>query len=643
MPVRMRKALPVLYLPLFFLLFLSARPAASELTLQSEVGFHGIFQLGRPFPLKVDIANSGRAVEGVLEVKVWKGGAAKGGSLYSVHYRRQLLLPSQSRKTVQFTVDPDSLSRPLTLSFSSPRETLSEEIDLRRHYTPSPLILLLTGMSASPPVAIPSVSPRSIVSMSLGDLPTDPRAYQGVWSLILYEQPFRDLSKSQTLALETWLSSGGRMIILGGLHYALYQEPALRRFLPVRVLGLKKFSSLPSLERAYGKPVRFQGTLLVQDSRMVEGRALVEEKGMPIVVETIRGKGRVFYLSADAGRGPLSRWEGLPLLFKDLLGSPPEKEPRAQAAWDEAVFFRLLSGSSLFASPVPVLSFLLGFLCYLGGLGLLAWLRLRRRFPGRTFVAAFLSLVVFSSLSGYLYFDRGGNSPDGLLVSSTLLEALSGGYVDAQSNVALFSTRRKSYSIEMKSGWTDLELVSPVSAKAEKTPVVIHEEGSSTRLGFPLREWDYRLFKLRSVSRFPVHAEIENRGGKLSLKLINQSAKDLTECWLVVAGERFYVGDIQPGATQVREFHLARGGASVGDRAGKRELREVPFTDKGRELLFRHSFFAQEDSWVDGAALFFGWVKGEPARVSVEDSRILARDYTLFRAIIPLALDKEGE
>jgi hypothetical protein len=81
----------------------------------------------------------------------------------------------------------------------------------------------------------------------------------------------------------------------------------------------------------------------------------------------------------------------------------------------------------------------------------------------------------------------------------------------------------------------------------------------------------------------------------------------------------------------------------VGDRAGKRELREVPFTDKGRELLFRHSFFAQEDSWVDDAALFFGWVKGEPARVSVEDSRILARDYTLFRAVIPLALDEEGE
>jgi len=53
------------------------------------------------------------------------------------------------------------------------------------------------------------------------------------------------------MALERWLLSGGRMLVLGSIHYALYQEPAIRRFLPVRVTGLKKVSSLPSFERVY--------------------------------------------------------------------------------------------------------------------------------------------------------------------------------------------------------------------------------------------------------------------------------------------------------------------------------------------------------------------------------------------------------
>ncbi|MGH7830653.1 MAG: hypothetical protein ACREP8_10795, partial [Candidatus Binatia bacterium] len=303
----------------------------------------------------------------------------------------------------------------------------------------------------------------------------------------------------------------------------------------------------------------------------------------------------------------------------------------------------LLSGSSLFALHVPVVSFLVGALGYLGGVGLLAWLWLQQRLAARAFVASFFSLVVFLSLGGYLYLDRGGNSPDGLLISSTLLQALPGGYVEAQSNLALFSTRRGNYNLETKSGWTNLELVSPRPANADETPVVIQEKGSSTRVGFPLREWGYRLFRLRSISRFPVQVEIEKRGAKLSLKLVNQSAKDLTECWLVASGERFFLGDIPPGDSQIREFDLVPEGASVGDRAGRRELRDIPFTDKGRELLFRRSFFAQEDSSGDGSAVFFGWVKGDPARAWVEDARILARDYTLFRAILPLAVDEEGE
>ena len=58
-----------------------------------------------------------------------------------------------------------------------------------------------------------------------------------------------------------------------------------------------------------------------------------------------------------------------------------------------------------------------------------------------------------------------------------------------------------------------------------------------------------------------------------------------------------------------------------------------------REILFHSSFFPRGNAaapWNGGAAVFFGWVKDPERRVRVDDPRIRVRDYTLFRAIVPL-------
>ena len=71
---------PALWLLAVLVLFGVSAPARSEILIESRVGFHGVFQLGRPFPLEIELSNTGGPVEGVLEVQVWKGGATKGGA-----------------------------------------------------------------------------------------------------------------------------------------------------------------------------------------------------------------------------------------------------------------------------------------------------------------------------------------------------------------------------------------------------------------------------------------------------------------------------------------------------------------------------------------------------------------------------------
>ncbi len=101
------------------LLACGAGGARRGIMIEPRVGFHGVFQLGRPFPFEIELNNTGRPAEGTLEVQVWKGGATKGGAPYLVKYRREFFSRAQTRKTVQLTVDPDFISRPLTIAFSS--------------------------------------------------------------------------------------------------------------------------------------------------------------------------------------------------------------------------------------------------------------------------------------------------------------------------------------------------------------------------------------------------------------------------------------------------------------------------------------------------------------------------------------------
>jgi hypothetical protein len=620
------------------LVVFSASFGAAEILVEPRIGFHGIFQLGRPFPLEVELSNSGRPAEGTLEIAVWKGGATKGGAPYPLYYRREMFLSAQTRKTAQFTIDPDFISRPLRITFLSPTGTTSRELDLRRYFSPAPIMLLVSEGNSIPSVSLDSTSAGRLVAVTLAELPPDPRALLGVSHLILYDQSLRDLSRAQLLALETWLTAGGRMVILGSVNYALYQESAISRFLPVRVTGTQRVSFIPPpVEGERPSPL---ANAWVQTSTRVVGKVLAETQGLPILVETTRGKGRITYLALDVGRPPLSQWAGLPKFLQSLLAPSGAENLAPRTRWDDALFSQLILSPSFISTYVPTGSLFIAMVGYLLGIGGFACLWERRRMTRRVVMACFPLFIALSAAGGYLLFSRGGKIPDGVLLSSTIMESIADGYVEAQSNLAVFSTQVREYSLQMEPGWMELHPVSvPAKERAEHT-VVIQDANGSSRFQLPLREWDYRLFRLRFVDRFPLRVEFEQQEGKLLMRISNQSAKELSDCWLVTPGRRYALGDIPSGVSWTKEFALP--GATGQEQTGRSDsvdFRELPFKDRTREILFHSSFFPRDEGstrWSAGAAVFFGWVKNSNRRVSVGDERIRSYDYTLFRAIIPL-------
>src|SRR5438093_11462591 len=99
------------------------------------------------------------------------------------------------------------------------------------------------------------------------------------------------------------------MIILGSINYALYQEAKLSRFLPVRVTGLRKISSLATLAGAEGVSPIIDAW--AQTSTLGDGKMLAEDHCSPLIVDTSRGKGKITDVALDGGRPSLGRWESL--------------------------------------------------------------------------------------------------------------------------------------------------------------------------------------------------------------------------------------------------------------------------------------------------------------------------------------------
>ncbi|HYC47910.1 MAG TPA: hypothetical protein VED01_20755 [Burkholderiales bacterium] len=615
--------------------------AAAEILIESRVGFHGVFQLGRPFPLEVSLENIGRPADGTLEIQVWKGGAIQGGVPYAVFHRREVFLPARSRRTVQLTVHPDVLSRPLKIRFTSATATASRELDLRRHFSSAPVVLSVSDGSPVPLTALGASLTNRVVTLTLTELPAEARAMLGVSHLVIYDQSLRDLSRAQVRALDDWLATGGRMVIIGSLNFTLYQEPQLARYLPVRVTGVKRTAFATHGEAGESKIV---AGVWAQTAVVSRGRVLTEAEGLPVLVEHDWGRGKITYLALDAGRPPLSMWNGLPRFLQSLLTPGADESRSSPPQWSPSIFSQVLLSPSFISTYIPNRSLFFAILGYTAGLVVLARLWQRGRVARRTLVLSCCGWILCAAAAGYLFFGRGGRAPDGVLLAATVMESAGDGYVEARSNVALFSTQLREYGLAFGRGWVDAMPLA-AAASAQPAPSLVYQHGAgTTRVQLALEAWSFKLLRARHVEALRLSAVVERQADRLVLEVENRSGKELTDCWLLAPGTRVALGNLPAGERWKKAFELS---AAPGDRGGnsrawaieEESLRKITFNDKSRDVLFHASFFPPDGTQAlrRNAALFFCWVRDPDLPFEIGDPRVRVHNYALYRVIVTLA------
>jgi hypothetical protein len=125
-----------------------------------------------------------------------------------------------------------------------------------------------------------------------------------------------------------------------------------------------------------------------------------------VLIENDWGKGKVIYLALDAGRPPMSTWNGLPKYLQSLLTPAVGENLSLRPQWSEAIFSRLLLSPSFISSYIPTRTLFFVIIGYLAGVIVLWRLWQRRRMTWRTLCSC--GWILCTSGAGYLIFSRGG-------------------------------------------------------------------------------------------------------------------------------------------------------------------------------------------------------------------------------------------
>ncbi len=448
---RIKKCLGVLFIVFIAASLFSARVSAqgdeaSGIVLQASAGFDSFYKAENGLPVRITVANSGRAVEGELQLTVSSASASD-----SVVYSAPISLPTQSNKRVtlyphlagfvsELRIDlVDEQGRVIESTISERLSQLSADDLLYVVISPDPgelsFLENLTGRRANAAVAF----------LDADELPEVAAAWNAIDILVLNDVDTGRLSTAQIGALEGWASTGGQLVVTGGPGWQK-TTAGLGHMLPVSVSGSTSVDGLPALEADTGVPFRDPGPYLVATSSLVNGELLYHQDGLPVLARREWGSGVVYFLSLDPKLAPLLDWDGSEKIWAKIAGSVP-----SLPAWGKGVQNSYAASTAVTSLPslalpslFQLILFLIVYVLVVGPGNYLLLKRINRRELAWVSIPGLV--IIFSGLAYTTGFQLKGNEII-LNQMSIAYGQIGADQIRVQTLVGLYSPRRATYDL----------------------------------------------------------------------------------------------------------------------------------------------------------------------------------------------------
>jgi hypothetical protein len=572
-----------------------------QASLQFDVflGFDGTVREAAWFPVTCEVYNDGPSFNAVVELTA-------GGLRNDQVCRVPVELPTNTRKRFIIPVFAGGgrFSQQWNARLLDERgKVYAEHPNLQPKFVPWEGIFLgaLSRTFAGTPSLPenrqggPDLRPQ-VARLQLEQFPDNPIALEALDAVYLNSEKALGLKINQVAALLAWVQEGGRLIVSVEQLADVNSTPWLHQFLPAEVTDMANVTVDEDLqqwvrqESAEGaprpmnprvgtrtprrplSPNPFPAEPLAPDPSFVDasmpvatgqlrdGRVLLAAKGVPLIIEAVRGRGQVTLLTFSPEREPFRSWKNRAWFWSKLMQVPPNwywaPDISTFGGWSlDGVFGALIDSRQLRKLPVEWLLLLL--IVYLIVIGPFDqyWLKKINRqmltwitFP--TYVVLFSLLIYFI---GYKL--RAGETEWNQLQIVDVLPRGVKALLRGRTFASIYSSANAKYQLAFNPPSPDLADQSfaslrgemlDLSSSGEGSPVNIEQHGNAFRADIFVPVWTSLLYvnDWFEPGRNPLSATLTNRVGQWEIEVENHLERPLTDARLVLKGSIYELGSL---------------------------------------------------------------------------------------------------
>jgi len=593
----------------FFLLMAGSVKAAIQFDV--FLGFDQVVSEATWFPVVCEVKNDGPPFVGVIEVE-------SGGFNQSQTRRVVVELPTGTLKRISIPV------------FSTARyqsrwdvRLLDERGKLRAEQTslqpkvqlPAEMVVLgalprsATGLPVIRRAGTQDNNNPQPTSARLQSqlLPDNPLVYEGMECVYINSEKAADIGAQQTEALLTWLNDGGHLVVAVEQGGDVNSVPWLKKIVPINLTDVQNVSSHSELQQwvrdtqteeivpeasslpnrrvtsrlrgPHAKPFAdlpedstFESAALsVAGGTLRPGAEVIASGGgVPLIVQSREGRGRVTVLMFSPEREPVRSWKNLPTFWARMAEVNPEYYTNPNMSQRggysvDGVFGAMIDSKQVRKLPVEWLLLLL--IVYLVVIGPFDqyWLKRIKR-PMLTWITFPCYVVLFSLLIYFIgYKLRAGESEWNELHLVDVLPKGQGSELRGRTYASIYSPVNQKYRVESQEEFATFrgEFQASWSGNQDTERADVMQNGDNFKAEIFVPVWTSQLYAsdwLQSAD-IPFNYTVTKENGDWVIKVDNRLDHPLQHTRLVApdgATERVMdLGDVPAG--QSKTFRVKAG------------------------------------------------------------------------------------
>jgi hypothetical protein len=590
---------------LFFaaVLLIAARSALGAIQFDVFVGYDGVTREAAWFPVAIEVYNDGPSFNGIIELSASQFGG-------DPERRIPIELPTNTRKRLvapMFALSGRNNATWDARLLDAGKKVRAERLGMQVKAQDWQTILLgaLPGNFGGTPLlpkiqaTRPELQPM-VTRFQAEQFPDNPIALEGLDALYIHSGKAIALPEPQLEAMLAWVRGGGHLIVGIDQVTDVTSTPWLQQFLPVELTDVKnlevetginawlksEMSAEETEEVMSGRagslkrhnnnnandgadatgfyarletdPAFAKAVMPVAIGRMRDGRALMGTAQAPLAVQASRGRGKLTVLLFNPEREPFKAWKNRQYFWARMAQIPSQwfasTEFSSFGSWSmDGVFGALIDSRQVKKLPVEWLLLLL--LVYLIVIGPFDqwWLKKINR-QMLTWIT-FPCYVVFFSLLIYFigYKLRAGETEWNEVQVVDIYPRGDQADLRGRSYVSVYSSGNETYPVNGEQNYSAIrpEFVELFGGAGRDTKMNVEQSGNSFKAQVFVPVWTSLLFVndwFKTADR-PLNASVAPKGGEWAVKIENPGDHKLKDVRVIVGGNIYELGALEPGAT----------------------------------------------------------------------------------------------